>query len=599
MRRRRSSGNTVSALLSATLQSLLLLCILLLVPFQVFPAARLADSSIQTTERARSDQDVPLVINPAPQGGSVTEVIPTADSGQAASSMTPAALPDVPDVPDVAAPAQQPLPVQASYHDSALSSVTHALDSYQASAPAASPEAAAPANAAPIAIEPQPGYYSPNTFIEWRGDELWFIRAPFQSRLVPRGDGSFAFEQGWLTGRLTYFTHNEAGGINIMLLADDGTWHVFARSGEAYPDLHPTLRQNFSNILDATVADDNVPGALLYVALPGQGVWMGARGVSNRALGIPMVPHDRIRIASVTKPFVATVILQLASEGVLTLNDPVSKWMPGAVPNGNNITIRHLLNHTSGIYNYLDDGFVDRVLADRARIWQPQEMLSHAVSHPAYFSPGEPGRWRYSNTNYIVLGMIVEHATGVSLAQQIRWRILEPVGMHHTYFDPDDGISGGVVRGYVGNRDYTDINLSFAWAAGGMVSTVEDMGLFSQALFGGRLLNRAAMDAMHEFVSVDGSWGTRNLVYGMGLMQDYMGVAPDIHGQPRPAGQAMVRGHTGGLTGYRTAMWYMPENGAIIVAAVNQMYYDPNKMVTLTMDSILEHNDVLRMAGTR
>jgi D-alanyl-D-alanine carboxypeptidase len=261
------------------------------------------------------------------------------------------------------------------------------------------------------------------------------------------------------------------------------------------------------------------------------------------------------------------------------------------VPNGHHITLRQLLTHTSGLYNYLDDGFIDMVLSDRSRIWTPQELAMYAAVRPTYFAPGEPGRWHYSNTNYILLGMVVEHATGVSLADQVYWRIIKPLGMNDTYFDPDASRPPALVRGYVGERDYTDINLSFAWAAGGMVSTVHDVGLFAQALFGGRLLRQDTFHAMHTFDSGHGGLGAPYFSYGLGLMQDVMGIGAGPGDQPRPAEQGLVRGHTGGLTGYRSAMWYMPESGAIIVVGLNQMYYDPNIIVTAAIDALLAYRD--------
>jgi D-alanyl-D-alanine carboxypeptidase len=450
-------------------------------------------------------------------------------------------------------------------------------------------------NANGVAVEPLHGYYSPNTTITQRGDELWFIRPPYESPLVPNGDGTFVFAQGWLSGKLVYFTPNETGGVSLMLLSDAGTWNEFARSGEIYTDLDPALRGALEQVLEEAVSDSDLPGALLYVHIPGQGMWIGARGLADTEHGIPMVPHDRMRVASVTKTFVATVVLQLVEEGYLTLDDTIEQWMPGLVPNGEHITLRQLLNHTSGVYNYLDDGFVDRVVADPARIWTPQEIAMYAVVQPPYFSPGES--WYYSNTNYILLGMVVEHATGVSLADQVYWRILAPLELNHTYFDPDERQMGGVIQGYVWDRNYTNLNMSFAWAAGGMVSTVQDLGRFMQALSRGELLREDTFNAMHTFDSGHGAWGASHFSYGLGMMQDVMSIAPLPDGQPRPEAQGMVRGHTGGLTGYRTAMWYLPDSGITIVVGLNQMFIDPNILVTDTMDTLLAYQDQMNQAA--
>jgi D-alanyl-D-alanine carboxypeptidase len=441
--------------------------------------------------------------------------------------------------------------------------------------------------AAPIPLEvvaPFLGAYSPNTTIAWDNYTLWFIRPPFQSQLLPNGDGTYTFAHGWLSGTLMQFVPNESNGISVVLLSADGVWREFARSGEIYPDLSPELRRSLELLLDQKVADSRIPGTALYVNIPGQGMWLGARGLADQGRGIPMVPLDRFRIASATKTFVATVVLQLMQEGWLTLDDTVERWLPGMVPNGNRMNIRHLLNHTSGLYDYLDNGFVNRAMANPGRIWRPEEIVAAAVAHPPYFAPGDPGRWRYSNTNYILLGMIVERATGNPLVYEVRQRIINPLGLQNTFFDPEEINAAGVARGYVGRRDYTDINMSFVWAAGGMVSTAEDLGRFIKALSEGALLGPEALATMHSFMDVQGAWGSRDLIYGMGLMQSVLHIEtadPYHHG--------VVRGHTGALTGYRTAMWYLPNSGITIVANVNQMYADPNDVLGDALDIILAH----------
>lgn len=453
-----------------------------------------------------------------------------------------------------------------------------------------------PVQTAPVPIDPQLGEYSPNTLITQRGENLWFIRPPYESLLLPVGNGTFQLTEGWLANRLVCFASNEVGGVSIMLLSDDGDWHEFARSGEMFPDLNPVLVQELEQVLEEAISDPALPGVALYVQIPGQGVWVGTRGVSNRAMGIPMVPYDHFRIASITKPFVATVVLQLAAEGVLALDDTVEQWMPRLVPNGENVTIQQLLHHTSGLHEYLDDPLIDQAMAEPTYIWPHNRLVMEGVTQPPYFSPGAPGRWHYSNTNYVLLGMIVEHATGISLGQHIRSRILEPLGMQNTFFEPDEYVPGGVVRGYVGYADFTDVNMSFAWGAGNMDSTVEDLGTFADALFRGRLLTPAMMDSLLNFVP-SASWGTGHFAYGAGVMQDVMSIGPGLDGEERPLEQGMVRGHTGGLNGYRTAMWYLPFSGVTIVVAHNQMYRDPNVIATSTMDVVLNYLDRTRQAA--
>lgn len=352
-------------------------------------------------------------------------------------------------------------------------------------------------------------------------------------------------------------------------------------------EFDPGLAAALDQTLDQVMADPRIPGVLLTVDVPGMGTWSGARGMAHREANLPMTPNDRFRIASVTKVFVATVVLQLAQEGRLTLDDPVGAWLPGLVPYEGQMTIRHLLNHTSGLYNYMDSGFMRTVRFQPDRVWAPAELVAYSAARRMYFPPGAPSRWRYSNTNYVVLGMIVERVTGSSLATEIRRRILDPLGMRDTFFEGNEDVPGGLAHGYVGWRDRTNVNMTFAWAAGNMVSTVSDLRVFARAVCDGSLLNPDALAAMHSFVGVNGAWGAKHLVYGMGIMQDVMTVsAPD--GRP-PEVAGVMRGHTGALGGYRTAMWHQPETGITIVVGVTQMYANPNDIVTTVLDAILEH----------
>ncbi|NJK79222.1 MAG: beta-lactamase family protein [Chloroflexaceae bacterium] len=448
-----------------------------------------------------------------------------------------------------------------------------------------------PSYAQPTAAAAYVGDYSPNTRIEMRGSELWFVRTPYESALQPTADGTYIFATGWLVGRQIKFVPNEANGISILLQSDDGNWNEFARSGEIYDDLDPSLRAALAHMLEHEIEQRGLPAVTLYVHIPGQGMWVGARGVSNRELGIPAVPLDRWRIASVSKVFLAVVVLQLVDEGVITLDDSVERWLPGLVPNGHNITVRQLLNHTSGLYNYMNDYFISQVLADRGRMWSPYELVAFANAYPPYFAPGQPERWHYSNTNYVLLGLIVEHATGLPLAQNIRSRISEPLGLYNTFYEPQETIPGSIMRGYLGNRDITSLNLSYAWGCGSMVSSAEDLGKFTRAMFRGTLLSPERMQDMRSFVPVYGAWHARYLTYGLGLMHDRMGIAHATDGQPRAEGLAWVDGHTGALAGYRSAMWYMPERGITIAVGLNQMYTDANHITTAALNTILAYQE--------
>src|SRR5262249_50271996 len=149
---------------------------------------------------------------------------------------------------------------------------------------------------------------------------------------------------------------------------------------------------------------------------------------ARRRPPLAMDATDRFRVASMTKSFVATVVLQLVAEGKLRLGDTVERWLPGLVPNGGEITIRELLGHTGGLFNYYDDKrFVRAVVARPGRHWLPRALVAIATRHRPVFPPGEG--WSYSNTNYIVLGLVVQAATGGTVAHQLEQRLIRPLGL--------------------------------------------------------------------------------------------------------------------------------------------------------------------------
>jgi D-alanyl-D-alanine carboxypeptidase len=195
------------------------------------------------------------------------------------------------------------------------------------------------------------------------------------------------------------------------------------------------LRQQLQTALDQARGD--IPGAAVAIISP-KGNWFGASGVADLATGRVLQPSDRFQIGSITKTFVATTTLQLVEEGILNLDDKLTDRLPTSVtewiPNANQITLRQLLNHTSGVPDYTDVLF--RWAAVNPGVffnnWQPQELVSFIDGLEASFQPGDS--WQYSNTNYLLLGMVVETATNNNIAQEIRDRILEPLALTNTFF---------------------------------------------------------------------------------------------------------------------------------------------------------------------
>lgn len=289
--------------------------------------------------------------------------------------------------------------------------------------------------------------------------------------------------------------------------------------------------------LDSLVAD-GAAGVLLHYR-SGEQNWIGSSGRSEFDPDRAVDPDGWFRVGSVTKTFTAVVVLQLVGEGKLRLDEPVGKWVPG-VPDA--INLRQLLNHTSGLYNYTDDLPADRHLLDRYLHRDPAEAFQTGLTKPRLFEPGTS--WSYSNTNYIVLGLLIQAVTGNAYADEVRTRILQPLALERTLLPGDDvDLPEPHARGYleVGGEwvDLARFNASQAWAAGEIVSTAADLNRFYAAVLGGELLAQPEQEAMLTVVPVDDSYG-----YALGIERRRL-----LDGQ-------VVWGHTGGFFGYQTLSYH-------------------------------------------
>jgi D-alanyl-D-alanine carboxypeptidase len=286
------------------------------------------------------------------------------------------------------------------------------------------------------------------------------------------------------------------------------------------------------------IVTDGVPGAI-GLARQGSQVTVTAKGLADVATQTPMAAGDRVRIGSLTKTFVATVVLQLAAGHVLSLGDTVARWLPGLVPGGAGITLQELLQHTSGIYSYSSDpGFLQALAADPTRVWRPAELVRIAVAHPPLFPPGTS--FAYSNTDYVLLGLIIQAATGHPVGQQLQARIFTPLGLRDTYLPyANPHLRTPYAHGYLlgqpgatGPADSTVVSPSWAGAAGGIVSTAADLARFSTALLSGKLLPAAQLQQMMSTIPAGQGVG-----YGLG-----------VESEPLSCGTAW--GHQGSFFGY-------------------------------------------------
>ncbi|MEV1066919.1 serine hydrolase domain-containing protein [Streptomyces sp. NPDC050263] len=290
-------------------------------------------------------------------------------------------------------------------------------------------------------------------------------------------------------------------------------------------------------------------------------------GVTDTATGAPVRPGDRFRMASATKTFVATVVLQLVGEGRLSLDDTVEKWLPGVVSgNGNDgskVTVRQLLQHTSGLFNYTADfpllADVDGFQANRYKTWTDEQLVAIAMRHKPDFEPGT--KWSYSNTGYILAGMIIERVTGDTWQQEVTRRIVRPLGMRHTTAPTTDiRIPGRHLHGYSDfggsgeTIDTTEFNPTAGGAAGAMIGTTADLTRFYAALLGGRLLHPAELAEMKTTVptpDLDVVWPGAG--YGLGLLRVPLSCGGSYYSHP------------GDLPGYTTRDGISEDGRKIVV----------------------------------
>ncbi|SEM03234.1 serine hydrolase domain-containing protein [Streptacidiphilus jiangxiensis] len=258
---------------------------------------------------------------------------------------------------------------------------------------------------------------------------------------------------------------------------------------------------------------DGYPAAIAY-ARRGDVSATAAAGLADVATGRPARPGDRFRIASNTKSFVATVLLQLVAEHRLGLDDPVARWLPGVISgagnDGRRITVRELLNQTSGLYDpTTDPAFFAPYLErhDMSYVLTPRRVVAEASAHRPLFAPGT--RWNYSNTNYLVAGLVIEAVTGHSAGREITDRILRPLGLTRTTLPlTDPHIHGRHLHGYdLSGHDVTVFSPSYDWTAGAMISTLDDLAAFDRALFSGRLLPPVEQRALETAPKVPGDDG--------------------------------------------------------------------------------------------
>lgn len=332
---------------------------------------------------------------------------------------------------------------------------------------------------------------------------------------------------------------------------------------QARPPAHAKTRAALADLVKA-----GAPGAVVLIRNGGSTSILTA-GVADRKTHEPTRTGDHFRIASVTKSFVATVVLQLVGEGKLSLSDTVERFLPGLVPNGDGITVRQLLQHLSGLYNYDMDPrlFAPYLRGDLGYTWTPRQLVALAVSHPPVYGPG--AHWSYSNTNYVLLGLIVEAVTGDTLANQLSKRILHPLGLQGTDLAAGQHMASPVAHGYYKGQDVTRLSFSFAWGAGSMVSTAADVARFYKALLGGKLLRAPQLKEMRITVPADVG------EYGLGLWRRHL-----------LCGTAW--GHPGLAVGYTSYAWSSADGRHQVVVLSTTTAIPNRPEVALALGTLVE-----------
>ncbi len=351
------------------------------------------------------------------------------------------------------------------------------------------------------------------------------------------------------------------------------TIFLFILTSCSYGDKN-TIEEKLQKVLDDGISKYDVRGVSAAVIFPDQKVWKGVSGTSYDT--VSMKSDMLFAIGSITKNIVATLTLKLAEEGMLSLDDPLSKWLPRYLYVDNTITIRQLLNHTSGIYMFWDNQEIwDDLKNDREKVWTPEEVLSY-IKEPC-FAPGEG--WRYSNTNYLLLAMIIEKVTGSNLSTEFRKRFWQPLNIENAYLSIEEVIPDNQahVHGDNFNNDGSNIDLTFlprashesiTYGSSGLFVTAEDLARWCHALFEGEVLRRPSMDEMLKFVDI-GS-GSRKRGYGLGV---------ELFMKRMSSGERAI-GHSGANIGTSAYMVHLSEHHVSVVVMVNAFNHECSATIT-------------------
>lgn len=333
--------------------------------------------------------------------------------------------------------------------------------------------------------------------------------------------------------------------------AGDGRALTQRRSAQAPATPTPAWASTLTSTISDVLAQTTIPGAIVGVWQDGQPPYAQAFGVRDQATGEPMTPDLYMRIGSNTKSFTTTAVLQLVDRGRIGLDDPIETYLPG-VPNGDSITIRELGMMRSGLFDYSTVA-IPQWPTEPQRQWTAEELLDIAFSEPPPFEPGTV--FDYNNSNTVLLGVLVEQVTGQPIRDYIQEHILTPLGLSHTSFPVGAEFPAPHSSGYWRTPDgeiveTTDWNYSWGDAAGQMVSTLDDLHIWAQALATGALLTPATQQQREQFLPAPDEG--EGVVYGFGMS--------DNNGW---------RGHDGNVLSHIAYPFYLPAQQMTLVVLLN------------------------------
>ncbi|WP_219665650.1 serine hydrolase domain-containing protein [Streptomyces bambusae] len=325
-----------------------------------------------------------------------------------------------------------------------------------------------------------------------------------------------------------------------------------------FPLLSPAVARQLDAAVQKVMREANVPGVTVSLSAPGKGNYVKSFGVADKATRQPMTTDMYVRIGSETKTFTVTALLRLVDQGKLSVDDPISQYIDG-VPNGDRIHLRDLADMRSGLFNYSEDADFDKAfLSNPNTLFTPQQLLDYSFKHPVQFQPGE--KFEYSNTNLILLGLVVEKVSGLPLHEYIERHVLEPAGLRRTLFPTGAEFPQPHPQGYTNQTASgkvaisTNWDPSWAWAAGAIISDLKDLRSWARTVATGTLLTPATQAERLRTLPT----GIPGAGYGMGIF--------DIQGWI---------GHNGSLPGYETLTIYLPGPQATLVVLLNtDILYD-------------------------